>query len=505
MKLKRFISVAVVIMVLLSLMACGGKSQDQAQGQSGSAQPPAMSKTLNVAISENIITMDPHHANNLPGTMLTTFLYSFLVFSDHEGNYSPMLATEWTVNPEGTEITFKLRQGVKFVNGEDFNADDVVVSYQRLIDRKNELAFAIQYWTQLKAVEKIDDYTVKIIMAGPYAPFFSGCSQTAIIPNEAYAQYGDALFHDQKCYGTGPWQLIEWIDGQYFHVKKNPNYWDKSKYDPYFDEVYVRHVLEGSTAVAGHLSGDVDANLASGGINADLLPLYKGTENKIEIYTMDTGAYQYFGFQCREGSPFNDINVRKAFDAAIDRESIVKTVYGGGKVPASIIVDGTIGYDPSLVSYKYNPEEAKRLLAASGYKGQPIELSSHTSTLKAEEGLLAVSDMLNKVGFNTHVNVVENAVLGEMRATGRYDMYMVTVMHNDGDPTNILTLRVLTDTMSSNYKNPALNSLLDRSNKAMDKTERTKLLQDAGRIMYDEHAPHSPFVQLQALMPIIRA
>jgi ABC-type transport system substrate-binding protein len=230
----------------------------------------------------------------------------------------------------------------------------------------------------------------------------------------------------------------------------------------------------------------------------DLLPLYKGTENRIDLYTMDTGAYQYLGFQCKEGAIFSDINVRKAFDYAIDRESIVKNVYGGGKVPASIIVEGAIGYNPNIPAPRYDPEEAKRLLAASGYKGQPIELSSHTSTLKAEEALLAVSDMVNQVGFNTHVNVVENAVLGQMRATGNYDLYMVTVMHNDGDPSNMLTMRVMLDTMSSNYHNPKLNDLLTRSNKEVNKPAREKLLQEAGMVMYEEHAPHVPFVQLQA-------
>lgn len=115
-------------------------------------------------------------------------------------------------------------------------------------------------------------------------------------------------------------------------------------------------MLENSTAVAGHLSGDLDANLTTGGINPDMLALYNGSESRIEIVPVEVFSYYYMGFQCGEDSPFADINVRKAFECAIDRQTILDSIMGG--VCKSVIPKGVLGYDENLPDYPYDPEMA---------------------------------------------------------------------------------------------------------------------------------------------------
>ena len=156
----------------------------------------------------------------------------------------------------------------------------------------------------------------------------------------------------------------------------------------------------------------------------------------------------------------------------------------------------SIGWDPTLPDPEYNPELAKELLANSSYNGEVIEISSHTSTLKAEDSCLAVADMLTQVGFNCTINVVENVVLTEKRATGNYDAYMVTVMHEGADPSSLMTQRVMLDAHKSSYVNEELNATIAAGNAEFDAEKRQELFEKANLIMLENYAPHQPYLQL---------
>jgi peptide/nickel transport system substrate-binding protein len=397
-----------------------------------------------------------------------------------------MLATEWSTSPDSLVWTFKLKEGVKFHDGEPFNADDVVASFQRLIDQRSTLTQASTNWTLLEKVEKKGEYLVDLTMKEPFGAMLLSLESTYIIPNEAYAKHGNALFTDQIMTGTGPWVFDEWIDGQYVHYTKNKEYWagNNSKYD----EVYLRFVLEPSTAIAGQLSGDIDAYIPSSGIVSDLLSLYKG-QNNIELVSFDSGFQMYMGFQCREGSVFSDPKVRKAFSMAIDRQEIIDNVLEGGALPSGILPEGTMGYDPSCPVYEYDPAAAKALLASSSYKGQPIKLSSNVATRKPEEQLLAISEMVNSVGFNTSIEIVEGATLMDMRSTGKYDVFMVSVVHQGGDPFSLINFRIMNDAHSSNYHNQTMNELIRASNVELDQAKRSALFTKINEIARYEYAP----------------
>lgn len=506
--MSKYSRILIAFMVLAMLIACVPADQKPVETEVVSATEASGGndqmtkeepKVVTLAISENAITLDPLDINNLGSHIIIDFVYEPLVLRTTEATYKPWLAESWEFSDDGTEWTMHLREGVKWHNGDDFTSADVVTTFQRLLDHKDELACAITNWKNLVGVEAIDDLTVKIILSDASAATLLSFAYTRIIPAKAFAEHGLNLFTDQIMTGTGAWLWDKWVDGQYAHFYKNENYWNKEEFDSYYDEAYVRHVLEASTAVAGHLSGDLNANISVGGINKDLLSLYEGSEDRIQLLTIDTSGYQYLGLQLKEGSPFTDINTRKAFDYAIDRQSIVDNVLGGGLVPRSIMTKGTLGYDESLPEYEFNPELAKEYLAKSTYAGEPIVLSSNTSTLKSEEILLAISDMVNQVGFNTTINIVENATLLDMRKSGNYDVFMVSTMHDGGEPSlNVLTNRILNDVHHSSYVNEELNELIRVSNKNLDLVSRLEQLKEIGKMIRDESAPHLPIAQLQA-------
>ena len=505
--MRKFLGIGVAAVLVCMLAGCGKAGIEESQsGSGGGAQaeketeisakemPPA---TVNIAINENIVQLDPHNQSNLPGYMMWSMCMEPLILEDRKGNYDPLLCESWEHDEAGLEWTFRLRQGIKYHNGEDFNADDVMATFDRLLSKRNELQNAIEYWTLLDKCEKVDDYTVKFTYSQPDSTALLSFSNTPIIPNEAYAEYGDDLWNKQMMYGTGPWVFQEWSDGQFTHFIKNTNYWNQARFNSYYDEVYLRHITELSTSVAGHIAGDLQVNLKTGGIDTDLLGLYSGTEDRIQMVDVQSGMYNYIGFQCAPDKVFHDKNARLAFEYAIDRQSILDNILGGaGKVPNGIINDSCVGFDASIPPYEYDPDKAKEYLGKSDYDGRKITIVSNTSTKKAEETLLAISENMNAAGFNTDILVTEPSTMLEMRKSGNYDLFYVGNMHNAGDPCQVLNLRILNDVHKSNYVNEEMNELIKKIKVEMDADTRNGYVSQVSHMIREEAAPHSAIVQM---------
>jgi ABC-type transport system substrate-binding protein len=478
--MKKLFVVLLAFVLFSVVVACSKKDSAGAEAES------VAKKVVNVALSENLLVLDPHNQSNIVGQVVCDMCFDALVRSDHGGNYTPALATEWVTSTDGLTWSFKLRQGVKFHDGEAFNADDVVTTFQRLIDNRGSLMIASTSWPLLESVTKTGEYSVDIKMKEPYGAMLLGLESTYIIPNEAFARHGEKLFTDQIETGTGAWVFKEWVDGQFVRYEKNKDYWEGN--NSQYDEVYLRFIMEPSTAIAGQLAGDIDAYIPSGGIVSDLISLYDG-HGDIELIRFDSGSQMYMGFQCGPNSVFSDPNVRKAFSAAIDRQAIIDNILGGGALTSGPIPQGAQGFDPTTPVYEYDAVAARSLLASSSYNGQPIKLSSNVATKKAEEQLLAVSGMINSIGFNSTIEVVESATLMDMRTTGKYDVFLVFVVHQGGDPYTFLNFRILNDAHHSNYRNETLNQMIRASNAELDQAKRSKLLSEVNAVVRNEYAP----------------
>ena len=460
----------------------------------GSAASASSVKTsVSIVVSENLTRLDPHNQTAIPGYCAMDMIFDPLLFSDHKGNYTPGLATEWSYSDDGTEWTFKLREGVKFHNGEDFDADDVVATFQRFIDENTSLGHYTSWLTQLQSVEKIDDYEVKITLSSPYALFEQALSLAPIIPNEAYAEKGNALWNEQLMYGTGPWIFEEWVDGQHIKWRKNDQYWGVN--DSTYEEVYMRFILEPSTAIAGQLSGEIDAYMPNGGIPEEMISQYDNYE-ATEMVSFQSTLLKYLGMQCGEMSAFKDKAVREAFSLAIDAQLLIDAFSPGGGIPSGILVPTCVGFDPDLPVYEFNPEKAKSVLASSSYAGEPIVLLSNTNVFRAEELLLGISQMANEVGFNTSVEITEFAVFSQRRANGEYTAFLTEMSITGGDIHPIINLRVLSNSHRHDYVNPELNGLIEKANVEMNVATRAALLTEVNRIIREEYAPMIGLVQM---------
>ncbi|MDL2324325.1 ABC transporter substrate-binding protein [Ruminococcaceae bacterium OttesenSCG-928-A16] len=491
----------------LVLVGCttGGATSIASSAAGGTTPPPASTGTggektvINLALSENITKLDPHDIFNFPVFTACWMMYDTLIATDHEGNYSAGLATEWSKSEDGLTWTFKLREGVKFQNGEDFDSADVVTTFQRLIDTP-ELTCALTYWPYLESVTAVDQYTAEVKLSEPFGPAEYAFSNTWIIPNEAWDAEGEKLWTEQKAVGTGPWQLDEWVDGQYTHFTKYEDSWDI--YETTLTDVYLRHILEPSTAINGQLSGEIDAYLSTGGVARDMLPMYTGTEDKTEMVNVDVGIFHYLQFQCRDGSVFANEKVREAFSLALDRQALVDYVLGAGSVPNGIFPEGSLGFDSSVPAYEYDLEKAKSLLAEAGYNGEAFTIYTHTGIPMGKQLLTAIQDMLTQAGFNAKIEAVEVSALNNIRKEGTYDVFLASNNYVSGDPYAHINQRILSDNHHSNYQDPAMMQIIEDSNKAVDTADREALLKELNAKMRETYAPQITTDQMQACYPI---
>lgn len=506
--MKKLIALLLALAMVFGLAACSGGTNGTNTASNGTNDKPGnsanennsasgaeRSKTANLAVSENVLVLDPHRTANGIGRVVNRMIFDSLVESDFKGGYLPGLAESWEISDDGLVYTFHLREGVTFTNGEACDADDVELSFNRLKDNPDFPSYGL-YWNRLESVEKVDAKTIKLHFNSSLATMLSGIASVSIIPNEAFAAEGEDLFYSQKMYGTGKWKFDEWVDGQYLHVVKNENSWEGN--DSYFDDVYIRFVLEGSTAVNAHVTGDVDAYIASGGISVDFLPMYAGTEDKIEIRSIPSSMIDYIQFQCEDGSVFQDPDVRRAFNMAIDRQTIIDAVFGGGSATEGIMNETMLGYDPNFHSkyYEYDPEAAKALLESSSYNGEPIVISTNSGMINAEAMLLAISDNVNAIGFNTSIQVVEAATFMEMRTTGQYDVFVVSIINSTGDPFLFTQQRVMQDIHKHHYVNDEMFDLIAEGATNPDRAARQEAYAKANEIIAEECAPVAGLLML---------
>ena len=506
-KSRKILAALLTLSMAVSLLAsCGGDGSGSGSGSQGDSSTGEESKTFVMAVSENMKSLDPHYQTTITGKTFTQmYLESLILYDETTGEFFPWLCESYEYSEDGLEWTFHMRDGLTWSNGEVLDANDVAYSFERLLADKEGSPIASQYWADLEDVELIDNSTVKLVCSVPVANMRVSLVKTYIIPDEYHKEKGDAMFYDQDIPASGPWVLDEWVDGQYIRLHKNENYWRKDWFDSYYDNVEVRFISEPSTGVTAHVSGDMQAYIPSGGISVDMLPLYEGHEDRIDVFSFLSGTYTYAGMSFKEGSPFNDENFRWAFEYGIDRQGLVDNILGGGAVPNSEALDSCLGYNPDLEPYVYDPELAKEYLEKSSYNGEPFEIVTNNAIPKAEDTVLYISECLNAIGMNTTARVVEVAELQSIRAEGDYTVFLVNNMHGCGDIGNDLVSRIMNDAHHSYYSGPVYDELCElirAQSMELDVDKRVELIQEIEQMIRDNAAPHSYICQYESTFAI---
>ena len=373
----------------------------------GLAAPAAAQTTqkreLVVAQGGDIAWLDPHMSTSSNDIRISFNIFDNLTSRRPDGKLLAGLATEWKLQGQQAWV-FKLRQGVKWHNGDPFTSADVKFS----IDRTYDPAAKTRVSTILTTIERIEtpDATTVVIHTkkpDPLLPARLGFYAGQIMPKKYFESVGAETFN-QKPVGTGPVRFVSWTKDDKVVLDANPDYWGGK---PDFDRLIVRALPEMAPRIGALLKGEIDI--------ATQVPPDQGERVRGNASTTVAGAL-YGGLYVlavnSKVKPLDNPLVKQALSLAIDRDAIIKELWRGrGVAPSGPIAKGDNHFDASLPALAYNPKEARELLKKAGYKNEEIVIETTAAYMAGDKPMSeAIQAMWKDVGVNAKVEVFEYSV-----------------------------------------------------------------------------------------------
>ncbi|HEY3059359.1 MAG TPA: ABC transporter substrate-binding protein [Chloroflexota bacterium] len=370
------------------------------------AQTPGVLVIDTTAESES---MDPAFVTQVSGNSVMSSIFDSLVERGYDGSIQPMLAESWSY-PDSTTVEFKLRQGVTFHNGEPFHAGAVKFSIDRLMDKSLAAPLAGAMPKTFQGVEVVDDFTVRFHFTAPEASIFDALAQCCAIVPPGYYSENSREFVAANPIGSGPFRFVEWVRDDHTTVAANPGYWggDTFKGTAQVGSVIFRPVPSAGTRIADLLNGTADMIFD---VSPDDVDTVRGMASSgFQIVPNPAARLQFIEFMPKKATdPLADRRVRQALNYAIDVQAMVDNLFKGlGTRAASPILNGSLGYDSTVLPYEYNPTLARQLLADAGY-GQGFSLTMDMSSSDNPAAGLAVVGQLKEIGVDVTPRTLELA------------------------------------------------------------------------------------------------
>lgn len=404
-----------------------------------------------------------------------TQVYDNLAWLDRDLKPDPKLAVSWrNVAPLAWEV--KLRTGVKFTNGEPFNAEAVIESFKYFTRPQSAQRSRFIGW---EAIERIDDSTVRIRTKGPDPRFLITLVQLQVMPPGVLRTNPASLA--ERPIGTGPYKFVEWVKGERIVLEANDEHW---RGRPKIDRITFKAVPEALARVAALQAGQADLILNVPPESVDLLE--RGANTKVLSIASTRNVTIIFD---NRTPPFNDARVRQALNYAVDKHSLNRNILGGrALIQATPSHPLTFGHNADVKPYPYDPQKAKELLAQAGYpNGFTLEFHHPTGRwLKDVEVAQAVAGMLEKVGVRSKLLTREYNTFFSTWAKGELKgMAMIgTLSQIDADRTVLLFLN-----SKGSYphysKDPKLDAMYDQA-QTLDLAKREQLLREMERYIHEQ-------------------
>jgi peptide/nickel transport system substrate-binding protein len=478
----------------------------------------AQAQELKIGLSAEPSAMDPHFHNLTPNNSLLRHIFERLTHQDENQAVIPGLAVSWRNIDERT-WEFKLRPGVRFTDGSEFSANDVIYSLCRAPRVENSPSSFAIYSRAIMAVRAPDPLTLVMTTPGPYPLLPRELSSIAILSATANGA-GPVTFDRQACQGvgtypkteafnagpaaigTGPFKLVRFIKGDRIVLERNDAYWGEK---PAWARVTLRPITSSGPRVAALLSGDVDL---IENVPIQDLQRIKATANYRVVQGLSARViYLHFDYiddappgvaDSGGKNPFRDRRVREAISKAIDRDAIVGRIMGGVAMAAGELLPPMMfGANQDAKAPKLDIEAAKKLLAEAGYpNGFNLVLSTPNDRYVNDAQIAqAVAQMLARVGLKVSVDAMTSSQFFAKRTRREFGFWLAGWISDTGEMSAQIKPLAATPnkdkgwgtTNPGGYSNADVDALLQQALGTIDDEKRAALLAQASRIVMADY------------------
>ncbi|WP_028592144.1 nickel ABC transporter substrate-binding protein [Paenibacillus massiliensis] len=356
-------TMATILLLLFVIVGCSntGSSNDASTAISNKT---ATTKSITMSWPRDIGTMNPHTYN--PSQLFAqSMLYEPLVSYQKDGKLEPALAESWTISDDGKVYTFKLRSGVKFSDGTDFNAEIVKKNFDAVMAHKQTHSW-LGIVDVLDKTEVVDDLTFRMTLTQPYYPVLQDLSVVRpfrFLGEAGFPDHGDTSEGIKEPVGTGPWMLAEYKQDEYAVFKRNPNYWGTA---PNIDQVTVKIIPDAETRVAAFEKGELDLIYGEGVISLDA---FKQLRDNNEYTTQLSDPVGTRSLLLNSSNPkLSDVRVRTALHQGFNKQAMVEGITSGLEEPADSVLSKNYPYtNIDLQPIAYDAQKSKALLDEAGW------------------------------------------------------------------------------------------------------------------------------------------
>jgi peptide/nickel transport system substrate-binding protein len=459
------------LFALAALVGCGGGGAPQ------SNTPPG---TLYVALEAEPPELDPNLSSAYVDRQVMASLYDKLVDIDENGEIVPMLAKSYDVSDDGKVYTFHLRDGIKFHDGTEFNAEAAKYNLERYQEEDSVRSTEVE---PIESVEAVDEYTVRVTLSEPFAPFLAVLTDRAGImaSPKAIEENNGRISKDPV--GTGPFKFVERVRGDHITVEKNPDYWREGL--PKIDKIEYRGIDDENVQYQNLQSGELDI--------IDSIPLveFKELQESGDYNVSIEPGLGYQGvFLNVTQPPFDNKQLRQAVYRLVDRDAIVKAVLRGvgGEAGNSPFSEQSWAYSEESDSYpERSVEEAKALLEEAGKPdGFSFTLKTDPSPINQQIGQV-IQNNLKPAGIDVKLEQEEFGTLLDDSTNGNFQALFLGWSGRIDPDLNIYDFTVTNgDFNDSGYSNPEVDKLLNEARITSDRDRRKELYGQVMEILHED-------------------
>ncbi|WP_062016365.1 ABC transporter substrate-binding protein [Aureimonas sp. AU4] len=467
---------------------------------------PAMAgaQTLTMGVRAGPDSIDPHWSTLGSQAETLRHVFDTLVGVDNNLQLQPAIATSW--KPTGEDSwEFKIREGVKFHNGEPLTAEDVKFSIERIPRVTGPMSTTI-YTKRVKSVEVVDPYTLRVVTNGTAPSLPNDFIRLFIVPKSTGEAKNDEFNSGAKAIGTGPYKFVSWTPKGDFVAERNEDYWGEK---PHWQRVVRREIPDDAARVAALRSGGVDL------INYVPASDYQSIKADGSLQTFISDSLYILNVQPVQGAtlpqkvkvdgkpidanPFADLKVRTALDKAIDRKTLVRVVLEGlGKPANQLMPEGFFGYSAELPEPQYDLKGAKALLAEAGYpNGFEFDFTCTNNRVPGDAVVCeALAQMWSRAGLKVNANALNGTVFFPASQRGDYSVQMSAWGTITGEASYTYGSMVHTADKElglgafnrTGYSNKQFDTLFEEGQRTLDDEKRRSIFEQTSKIAMEDRA-----------------